>query len=226
MPFDGPVISWLNILNYYQPICSDHSTLGKKTCQVLLRRPPKKAPLHTTPNFSSVPSSTNMIARLRFDEAKMKYMDESSGITLPSPTDVFDVSFKAEDSSVITMSDFRLEYRDVIAKEKSTSSDVQCQQETPEKSSAPKDEVFTSSSPLPEPLLKNEVKTNEPRDQGSHPYLYGKQIHSKTSPHILCQLNKQDEPILLQDSSKFLNNVKPAEYSQTVSINSDTQSIN
>ena len=122
------------------------------------------------------------INKLRFGENELKFMDESSAVTLPSPLDVLDNSIANDNSSGISISDFRMEFKDLAELGKINSLDVGCQQEALEPSNASENEDCTANSPLLEPLLRNHLISNEGssnlRYTQSRPYLYGKQLHS------------------------------------------------
>ena len=109
-------------------------------------------------------------------------MDESSAVTLPSPLDVLDNSVAHDNSSGISISDFRMEFKDLAELGKINSLDVGCQQEALEPSNASENEDCTTNSPLLEPLLRNHLQSNEGssnlRYTQSRPYLYGKQLHT------------------------------------------------
>jgi len=130
-------------------------------------------------NVPGVQSSTNIITKLRFGENELKFMDESSAMTLPSPLDVLDDSITADNSSAMSISDFRMEYKDLAELGKLNCSDVGCQQENVNQTN--ENEDCTASTPLLEPLLMKQLNTNEKPTLPSKPYLYGKQLHSHTN---------------------------------------------
>ena len=130
-------------------------------------------------NAHGVQSSSNIITKLRFGENELKFMDESSAMTLPSPLDVLDDSIAADNSSAISISDFRMEYKDLADLGKLNCSDVGCQQESVDQTSD--NEECIASTPLLEPLLTKQLNTNEKSSFTTRPYLYGKQLHSHTN---------------------------------------------
>jgi hypothetical protein len=132
-------------------------------------------------NVQGVQSSSNIITKLRFGDNELKFMDESSAMTLPSPLDVLDNSITADNSSAMSISDFRMEYKDLAELGKLNCFDVGCQQENVNQTDENQD--CTASSPLLEPLLTKQLNTNETSTftLPSRPYLYGKQLHSHTN---------------------------------------------
>ena len=119
-------------------------------------------------------------------------MDESSAITLPSPLDVLDSSIGFDNSPGISISDFRMQYKDLEELGKINCYDVGCQQESlDELSNVSEHEDGAHSTALIEPLLNKQLNANEKFTATipSRPYLYGKQLHSNTSKEISTSLD-------------------------------------
>ena len=143
------------------------------------------------------------VSKLRFGENELKFMDESSAVTLPSPLDVLDESVVNDNSSGISISDFRMEFKDLAELGKINSFDVGCQQETQEHTNGSENEDCSTNSPLLEPLLRKHLQSVEgssnPAYTQSRPYLYGKQIHSlkqndiSSSPKIYQKPSHEEE---------------------------------
>ena len=89
-------------------------------------------------------------------------MDESSAVTLPSPLDVLDNSIGADNSSGISISDFRAEYKDLVELGKVHSSDVGCQQDMSEDTTnISENEDGSTPIALLDPMFKKQSGFNE-----------------------------------------------------------------
>ena len=139
-----------------------------------------------------------MLEKLQFDERKIRYMDESSAETLASPTDIFDASPVAgDDSSGISLTDFNIPGDDTNRENEILSSDKKLSSFAPLQSqtlletklneemfnvlcsgNTVPDDICTVSTPLPEPLLKQEHFSMNERSLQMCPYLYGKPLNS------------------------------------------------
>ena len=118
-------------------------------------------------------------------------MDESSAVTLPSPLDVLDNSIGADNSSGISISDFRAEYKDLVELGKVHSSDVGCQQDMSEDTNnISENEDGSTPIALLDPMFKKQSGFNETSiTNNSRAYLYGRQLYSdnttKDTSHIV-----------------------------------------
>ena len=146
-------------------------------------------------------------------------MDESSAVTLPSPLDVLDESVANDNSSGISISDFRMEFKDLAELGKVNCLDVGCQQETLEPSNASENEECNADSPLLEPLLRKHLNSNDaPSNTAytqSRAYLYGKQLHSlkqndiSISPKIYSKTLHEED---LMNTRNIQASVAPTPY--------------
>ena len=137
-------------------------------------------------------------------------MDESSAVTLPSPLDVLDNSIGADNSSGISISDFRAEYKDLVELGKVHSSDVGCQQDMSEDTNnISENEDGSTPIALLDPMFKKQSGFNENSiTNNSRAYLYGRQLHSDNTTtdtsHVVDHPKPSNGTVA---KTAFLNNI-------------------